>query len=101
MKNKEKYELNLQNLMELIPVSTIAKQIDEFTDEDSGKIIDRNIRWVVGDHVVYSETRDVYSINLSNSETFEFILKRPDYKKFVLACDARRKELFGKKQRTK
>lgn len=101
MNKKEKYALNLQELMDLVPVSTITKQFDGFVDSDTGKIIDRGTRWVVGDHVVYSGIRDVYSIEPNDSEKFKFILKRADYKKFALACDARRKELFGKNQKTK
>ena len=98
---KEKYEINLQDLMELIPVSPVAKQVDVLKDEDDGKVLDRATRWVVGDWVVYSGIRDVYTIGTADTEIFKFILKRADYKKFVLACEARRKELYGKKQNTK
>ena len=96
MNKKEKYELNLKDLMDLIPVSTIAKQVDNFKDEDDGKVLDHQIKWVVGDHVVYSGIRDVYLIYPNDSEVFKFILKRADYKNFVVACEARRKELFQK-----
>jgi len=102
MNKKERYALNLQDLMDLIPaVSTIDKQVNDFKDKDTGKVIDRTIRWVIGDHVVYSGIRDVYSIGASDTEMFKFILKPTDYKKFELACEARRKELYGKQQRTK
>ncbi len=98
---KEKYELNLQDLMELVPVSEIAKQVDVLKDEDENKVIGHNTRWVVGDYVVYSGIRDVYSIGPSDTEIFKFILTPVDYRKFIVACEARRKELYGKKQNTK
>ena len=102
LSKKEAYELQVQDLMDLIPASMVAKQVDVLYDDDEdGKILRRDIRWVVGDHVVYSGMRHVYSITPSDSEVFQFILKRPDYKLFVEACNARRKELFGKKQKTK
>ena len=37
----------------------------------------------------------------NDTEIFNFILKRADYKNFASACEARRKELFGKKQKEK
>lgn len=98
---KETYAIKVQDLMDSIPVSTVAKQVDKFIDEDDGKVLSRQIRWVVGDYVVYSGIRDVYSIGASDSEFFKFILKSKDYKNFVLACEARRKELFGKQQKIK
>lgn len=101
MNKKEKYELNVQDLMDAVPESTVAKQLDVLIDEDDDKVLSRSIRWVVSDYVVYSGTRDVYSIGFDNSEIFKFVLKRADYKKFVSACQARRQELFGKKPRTK
>ena len=101
MNKKEKYELNVQDLMDAVPESTVAKQLDVLIDEDDDKVLSRNIRWVLNDYVVYSGLRDVYSIEADDSEIFKFILKRADYKKFVSACQARRKELYGKKQKIK
>ena len=101
MNQKEKYELNVQDLMDAVPESIVAKQLDLLIDEDDDKVISRSIRWVVSDYVVYSSMRDVYLIGYDNSEIFKFVLKRADYKKFVSACKARRQELFGKKPRTK
>ncbi len=101
MTKKEIYNLKLQNLMALVPVSTVSKQVNDFIDEDDGKILERKIRWVVGDYVVYSSLRDVYSVKNNDTEIFNFILKRADYKNFASACEARRKELFGKKQKEK
>jgi hypothetical protein len=101
MNQKEKYELNVQDLMDAVPESIVAKQLDVLIDEDDDKVISRSIRWVVSDYVVYSSMRDVYLIGYDNSEIFKFVLNRADYKKFVSACKARRQELFGKKPRTK
>lgn len=97
MNPKEEYESNVQNLMELIPTATVAKQRDILKDETDGEIIDTFIRWVVDEkYAIYSGIHDVYSIGQNFEEAFEFILKSRDYKKFVTACEARRKELFGK-----
>ena len=101
MTKKEIYKLNVQDLMDSVPESDVAKQLDVLIDEDDDKVLSRNIRWVLNDYVVYSGLRDVYSIEADNSEIFKFILKRADYKKFVSACKARRKELYGKKQKIK
>ena len=101
MNKKERYQLNVQDLMDSVSESTVTKQLDVLIDEDDDKVLSRSIRWVVSDYVVYSGTRDVYSIGFDNSEIFKFVLKRADYKKFVSACQARRQELFGKKPRTK
>ena len=34
MNKKEKYELNVQDLMDAVPESTVAKQLDVLIDED-------------------------------------------------------------------
>ena len=98
MNPKEEYELNVQMLMEIIPTAKVAKQRDILKDEEAdGEIIDTLIRWVVDEkYAIYSGIHDVYSIGQNFEEHFEFILKSRDYKKFVTACKARRKELFGK-----
>jgi hypothetical protein len=101
MNKKERYQLNVQDLMDSIPESTVAKQLEVLTDENDDKVLSRDIRWVVNDYVVYSGLRNVYSVEPDGSETFKFSLKYQDYKKFVAECEARRKELYGKKQKTK
>ena len=96
MKKTEEYKLNVQDLMDMIPTATVAKQCDILEDTD-GKIVDTLIRWVIDEkYVIYSGIRDVYSIGQNFEENFEFILKAKDYKKFVTACKARRNELLGK-----
>ena len=90
---KEKYALGVQNLMDLIPESTVAKQIEVLMDENEGEVINRQIRWLVGDYVVYSGLHEVYSVGTSDSEIFEFCLSAKDYKKFVVACEARRAQM--------
>lgn len=101
MSKKEIYNLKLQNLMDLVPVSTVSKQVNDFIDEEDGTVLERTIRWVVGNYSIYSSMRDVYLIKNNDTEILDFILKRADYKKIALACEARRKELFGKKQKEK
>lgn len=98
MNTKEKYALNVQNLMDLIPESTVAKQVDILMDEDEDKVLERQIKWVVGDYAVYSDLHDVYSIGTNFEETLEFILKVNDYKKFVTACKKRRAEMLKQMQ---
>lgn len=93
MNKKEKYALNLQDLMNVIPTSTVVKHVvyvDDF----------RSIQWSIDGYIVYSSLRDVYSVGMDEKEKFEFFLKAKDYKKFVLACEARRKELFEKNHQT-
>ncbi len=99
MKIKEEYQLNVQNLMDLIPTSIVAKQTDVL--KDGRRIISRSIRWVVGNYAVYSKSHWVHFINSDNTEQCEFHLKTPDYQAFVDACEARRAELFGPKQKNK
>ena len=90
----ERYSFQVQDLMNVIPTSTVVKHVvyvDDF----------RSIQWSIDGYIVYSSLRDVYSVGMDEKEKFEFFLKPKDYKKFVSACEARRKELFGKQQRTK
>lgn len=101
MSKKEIYNLKLKNLMDLVAVSAVSKQVNDFIDEEDGEVLERSIRWVVGNYAVYSSMRDVYSIKNNNTEVFKFVLKRADYKKFEAACQARRQEMFGKQQRKK
>ena len=91
MKMNQEYKLKVKNLMNLIPVSSVAKQIDNF--EDEGEVLDASIRWVVGDYAIYSDMRDVYTIGPRLEEYFEFFLTKKDYKAFVLACNKRRAEM--------
>ena len=92
---KETYLLQVQDLMAVIPASTVNKIVDQIDDT-------RSIKWVVDGYTVHSSLRDVYSVNMDDTERFEFFLKARDYKKFVEACEARRKELFNaRKQNTK
>lgn len=95
----QEYKLKFENLMNLIPVSSVAKQIDNF--EDEGKVLDSSIRWVVGDYAIYSDVRDVYTIGPRLEEYFEFILTRKDYKAFVAACNKRREEMKKQIQKQK
>ena len=99
MKINQEYKLQFQNLMDLIPVSSVAKQVD--TLEDEGEVLDTSIRWVVGDYAIYSDTRDVYTIGPRLEEYFEFILTRKDYKAFVAACNKRRAEMKKQTQKQK
>ena len=95
---QETYELNVQNLMNLIPNATVAKQIDE---EKSGRYINRTIKWYVGNSYAVYSSKFVYAIANDGTENFQFFMKPQDYRAFVSACEARRQELFGKKQKNK
>ncbi|MBO7656894.1 MAG: hypothetical protein J6S80_04160 [Alphaproteobacteria bacterium] len=95
---QETYELNVQNLMNLIPNATVAKQIDE---EKSGRYTKRIIKWYVGNSYAVYSSKFVYAIANDGTEDFKFFMKSEDYKKFEEACEARRQELFGKKQKNK
>ena len=89
---KEEYELNVANLMELIPTASVWKQVDEL--EYEGKIISRSIKWIIGYYAIYSDLREVRSIEADDEEVHKFFMKAKDYKKFVQACNQRRQELL-------
>ena len=88
---KKEYALGVQDLMNAIPTSTVAKIIDGFDDEDGP--VYRSVKWVVDGYAVYSELRNVHSIDPDGNEEFAFILKAKDYNEFVKACKARRAEI--------
>ena len=94
LQQKQEYLLNVKDLMDAVPTSTVAKIIDGFDEEDGTKY--RLIKWVVDGYAVYSDDRDVYSIEPDETESFAFLLKARDYKKFVAACEARRAETYKK-----
>ena len=96
--DQEKYALNVQNLMNLIPNATVAKQIDE---EKSGRYTSRTIKWTIDNNYAVYSSKFVYVITNDGTEDFQFFIKPKDYKEFVTACEQRRAELFGKKQKNK
>lgn len=81
---QEKYALNIQNLMNLIPNATVAKQIDE---EKSDRYTSRTIKWCIGDSYAVYSSQLVYSIANDGSEDFQFFMKPQDYAEFVVACE--------------
>ena len=81
------YSLQFQDLMDVIPTSTVAKHVDLINKK-------RLIEWVVDGYVVRSSMLDVYSVGYNDTEKFEFFLKLKDYKKFVEACEKRRAEIL-------
>ncbi len=89
---EEKYKLQVQDLMDLIPESHVLKQVDELKEE--GVVLSRSVKWTVGDRVVYSGFYDVRSIEANDEELHMFYLKAKDYKKFARACEQRRAELL-------
>lgn len=91
LSKKEEYLLNVQDLMDAIPLSTVAKFIKQFKADG---VTYRSIRWAVDGYAVHSDTRDVYSIGPGDTANFEFILKVRDYNKFVEACEKRRAEVL-------
>ena len=95
---QEKYALNIQNLMNLIPNATVAKQIDE---EKSGRYTSRTIKWYIDNSYAVYSSRFVYSIANDGTEDFQFFMKPKDYTEFVAACEQRRAELFGPKNKSK
>ncbi|MBQ6735943.1 MAG: hypothetical protein IJQ90_00450 [Alphaproteobacteria bacterium] len=99
---KQQYQARVQNLMNLISVSTVAKQMDAIEDETDGPFRKRHIKWVVGDiYAVYSYTHNVYSIANNGDEFYRFVITPKDYRDFVRACNARRTELLAQNKKTK
>lgn len=91
---KEQYSIQVQDLMDVIPLSTdVSKQLDGERNK-KGRVVNKSIRWVVKGYAVYSGTRSVNSIAYDDSEQFEFCLKVKDYKNFVQACEDRRAQLL-------
>lgn len=95
---QETYKLNFQNLMDLIPNATVAKQIDE---KKSGRYTNRTIKWYVDNSYAVYSSRFVYTIANDGTEDFQFFMKPQDYTEFVVACEQRRAELFGRKNKSK
>lgn len=95
---RETYKLNVQNLMNLIPNSTVAKQIDE---EKIGPYTNRTIKWSINNTYVVYSSKFVYAITSDGTEDFQFFMKPKDYTEFVVACEKRRAELFGRKNKSK
>ncbi len=90
---QEKYALNIQSLMNLIPNATVSKQV--------GRYIHRTTKWGIDNTYVVYSSRFVYKITNDGTEDFQFFMKPKDYTEFVAACEQRRAELFGKKQKSK
>ena len=89
---KEEYELNMADLMELIPTVSVFKQVEKL--EYNGELLSTSTKWFVGDYVIYSDMREVRSIEANDEEVHKFFMKAKDYKNFVRACNQRRNELF-------
>lgn len=97
--NQEKYALNVQSLMNLIPSATVAKQVDILQNTTGIDI--RIIKWCIDNAYAVYSSKFVYAIANDGTEDFQFSMKPKDYKEFVTACKQRRTELFGKKQKSK
>ena len=92
------YKLNVQNLMNLIPNATVAKQVDPEEFQTSTK---HPIKWSIDNSYAVYSSRFVYTIANDGTENFQFFMKPKDYKEFVVACEQRRAELFGRKNKSK
>lgn len=95
---QETYALNVQSLMNLIPNATVAKHTNTSGVEIFNK---HSTKWNIDNTYVVYSSRFVYTIANDGTEDFKFFMKPEDYKKFEEACEARRQELFGKKQKNK
>lgn len=92
--SKRKYSLQFQNLMDLVPESSVFKKDETFRAE--GVILPAN-KWIIGcqvneEHVEYSVDSDlhqVYSIEANDIELPIFKLKTKDYERLVKACEKR------------
>ena len=91
LSKKEEYLLNVQDLMDVVPTSTVAKVVRQIND---GGKKNRVVKWIVAGYSVHSDLRDVWSISPGDTEHYEFTLMVKDYKKFVEACEKRRAEIL-------
>ena len=89
---KEDYDAAVQELLDLIEESTVLKQTEPF--EYEGKVLYKTVKYTIGgNRVIYSDLREVRSIEANDEELTQLHLKVKDYKKVAKACDARRKFL--------
>ena len=93
-KYKEDYDADVQELLDLIEESTVLKQTEPF--EYEGKVLYKTVKYTIGgSRVIYSDLREVRSIEADDEEVTQLHLKVKDYKKVARACDARRKFLLA------
>ena len=90
LNKKESYSLRVQNLMGVIPTSTVEKHVTNMGDFSS------IVQWSIGGYIIYSSFywHDVYSTSPNGKKHFEFFLEAKDYIKIKEACEKRRAELL-------
>jgi hypothetical protein len=92
---KEHYSIKFEDFMDLIPQSTsVFKKDTSFRTKDV--YLPAN-KWFVGEYVIDSDTRAVYSLDENDKEVREFELTKADYKKIIKACKERRKILLNQR----
>ncbi len=87
-KYKEDYDADVQELLDLIEESTVLKQTEPF--EYEGKVLYKTVKYTIGDRVIYSDLREVRTLEADDKEVTQLHLTVKDYKKIAKACEARR-----------
>ena len=90
-KSKEEYNADVQELLDLIENSTVLRQ--EYPFEYEGQVLYKTIKYTIGDRVIYSDLREVRTLEADDKEVTQLHLTVKDYKKIAKACEARRKLL--------
>ena len=94
MTRKEKYSLMVQDLMDLIPVSSVFKR--EYTSKFEDIPVAYTSKWIVGEYTIDTADHEVCSIEADDVEVHAFRLKQQDYEQVVQACEQRRAALLAK-----
>ena len=97
-KLEEDYQLKVQELMNLIPVSNVFKKDESIKFEN---VVLPACRWYVGEYVVDSDFHIVHSIEADDVEEERFQLTPADYRKFVKACKARHNAMMAQRKKQK
>lgn len=95
---KAKYELKVQDLMDLIPEASVFEK--DTSIREFGVFL-KSSTWYVGEYLIDSDMHMVWSLDANDKPVPEFYLKPTDYKKFVQACKARREELLKTRKASK
>lgn len=93
---KIKYRDQVQDLLDLIPISPVFKQ--DLTTSVEGVVFPA-FKWTVNnEYTIHSDFHRVFTIEADDIEVSYLNLNKTDYKKVIAACEQRKKQLQQEKQ---
>ena len=95
---KEQYLARVQDLLDLIPNSSVFKYDDPFND---GERIHHSYKWIVGGYEIDPAFHLVFSIEGDDSREPLFYLRNKEYKDVMDACRKRHAELLAQRRKKK